>query len=197
MTLSGAPGPDELPTTLQLKRATALAMAVAGVILVAAVLPAEYGLDPTGVGRILGLTDMGRMKRGQAETVVMDTMAPVQISESAAPASSAEPMRQEITLSLKPNGGTEVKAVMMRGQEFEYVWSTSGPKVMFELHGERTGAAPNVYTSYEKGVSAGGEGKLRAPFDGTHGWYWKNLSKEDVTITVRATGAYQKFSQLH
>ena len=36
-------------------RATLLAMIIAGVLLVTIVLPAEYGLDPTGIGRALGL----------------------------------------------------------------------------------------------------------------------------------------------
>jgi hypothetical protein len=36
--------------------ATAIAVAGAAVVLVTIVLPAEYGLDATGVGRVLGLT---------------------------------------------------------------------------------------------------------------------------------------------
>ena len=44
-----------LPTTGRLLRATALSFLVAGILLVTIVLPAEYGVDPTGIGRMLGL----------------------------------------------------------------------------------------------------------------------------------------------
>jgi hypothetical protein len=43
-------------------RSTAIAAVIASAILVTIVLPAEYGIDPTGVGRILGLTQMGEIK---------------------------------------------------------------------------------------------------------------------------------------
>ena len=39
-------------------KATALALTAAGAILVVAVLPAEYGKDLTGLGQVLGLTDL-------------------------------------------------------------------------------------------------------------------------------------------
>ena len=35
-----------------------MALAVAAVVLLVAVLPAEYGIDPTGIGRALGLTEL-------------------------------------------------------------------------------------------------------------------------------------------
>lgn len=44
-----------LPTPARLVRATVLSMLVAAVILVTTVLPAEYGIDPTGIGARLGL----------------------------------------------------------------------------------------------------------------------------------------------
>src|SRR3546814_15274486 len=45
-----------ISSTGRLLKATSLAVAVATVILVTAVLPAEYGLDRTGIGNQLGLT---------------------------------------------------------------------------------------------------------------------------------------------
>jgi len=46
---------NQLPTSSRLLQATAAAAIAASVILVAAVLPAEYGIDPTGLGGRLGL----------------------------------------------------------------------------------------------------------------------------------------------
>ena len=43
--------------------AAGAALLVAGVILVIAVLPAEYGVDPLGIGASLGLTAMGDIRQ--------------------------------------------------------------------------------------------------------------------------------------
>lgn len=52
----------ELPTSRQLLRSTVIAVGVAAALLVTVVMPSEYAIDPTGVGRVLGLTQMGEMK---------------------------------------------------------------------------------------------------------------------------------------
>src|SRR5215212_11845278 len=70
-----APRIGELPDSKVLNRATAIAVAVAGLLLVTAVLPAEYGVDPTGVGRLLNLTEMGRLKRAAAESAAAASAA--------------------------------------------------------------------------------------------------------------------------
>lgn len=57
---SQAPAPEDLPSSGQLLRSTVVAAAAA--ILVTVVLPSEYGIDPTGVGSALGLTEMGEIK---------------------------------------------------------------------------------------------------------------------------------------
>ena len=49
----------ELPSTAQLLRSTFIALFAAVAILVTVVLPAEYGIDPTGTGRALGFTQLG------------------------------------------------------------------------------------------------------------------------------------------
>ena len=51
-----------LPTTGRLLKSTLVAAAIAGALLVTAVLPAEYGIDPTGIGRALGLTALADRK---------------------------------------------------------------------------------------------------------------------------------------
>lgn len=201
--MTNYPGPsaDELPTSQQLIRATALAAVVASAILVAAVLPAEYGIDPTGAGRALGLTAMGELKQEGAgpaaaeEARAASTANPLPEPAAGEPANPTAAITKEVRLTLAPNEGTEVKATMRAGDAFEYAWSTDGPEVRFELHGEEAGAPGDEFTSYEKGSAASGEGKFQAPFDGTHGWYWRNRSGAAVTITVRATGMFSAFAQ--
>ena len=70
------PPPDALaPTSRQLIRSTAIAFVVAALLLVTCVLPAEYGVDPTGIGRLLGLTQMGEVKMALAEEAANNAAA--------------------------------------------------------------------------------------------------------------------------
>ena len=202
---SQMPSLDDLPTSRQLLRSTALAAVAAAGLLVAVILPAEYGIDPIGTGAVLGLTPMGELKRDQAAAAASDALAPsdgtgdLTLDEApAAPAAAAIAGAQqgEVTLTLAPDEGTEVKATMTAGSELRYEWRTDGAVVNFELHGEESGAAASEYTSYEKGKSAARAGTFRAPFDGTHGWFWRNRSGQPVEIIVKANGAFQKFEQV-
>ena len=194
-----APTPGVLPTRKQLNRATLIAAGIASALLVTTVLPAEYGYDPTGIGGLLGLTPMGEMKREQAAGAGADEAPTEDIVMEAAPPPSAPiagAQQGEVSLTLAPNEGSEVKATMRAGAELQYEWSTGGPQVNFELHGEEAGAASSDFTSYEKGTSAGQSGTFRAPFDGTHGWYWRNRTGAPLTIRVRASGNFEKFERL-
>lgn len=62
----------ELPSTGKLLRSTLLAAVIAIALLITVVLPAEYAIDPTGAGRLLGLTEMGEIKTQLAEEAELD-----------------------------------------------------------------------------------------------------------------------------
>jgi hypothetical protein len=71
-----APSPiTEGPSLASLRRASLVAVVVAAVLVVTAVLPAEYGVDPTGVGRRIGLTQMGRLKQELTKEAIEDARA--------------------------------------------------------------------------------------------------------------------------
>ena len=53
---------SELPSTSKLIKSTILAAVAAGVLLVTVVMPAEYGIDPTGIGNAIGLKKWGILK---------------------------------------------------------------------------------------------------------------------------------------
>jgi hypothetical protein len=202
-----APAIDELPSKAKLNRATLVAAAVAAVLLVTTILPAEYGVDPTGIGRVLGLTPMGEMKRDAAAAPEAEAAPPAESAEtdngdilldeeSTTPAAATGGSVGRVQLTLAPGQGEEVKATMNAGDELIYDWSTGGPVIRFELHGEPVPAKGDEFTSFEKGSSAGAKGKFRAPFNGTHGWYWRNNTKAPVTVTVSATGTFSKFAKV-
>ncbi|WP_188237025.1 transmembrane anchor protein [Sphingopyxis sp. LK2115] len=194
---SQRPKLEELPTTGQLLRATALAIAAAGAILVTVVLPSEYAIDPTGIGRQLGLTQMGEIKAQLAEEAAQDAAAeaagaaPAAVAtETAAAPKAAEAGQRTDTmkLTLAPGQGAEIKATMTNGAKLSFDWSVEGGRVNFDTHGD----APGVdYHGYGKGKETAGEkGELVAAFDGKHGWFWRNRSGAPVTITLRTQGAY-------
>ena len=59
---SEIPSRADLPSNKQLVRSTLIALVAAVAVLITVVLPAEYAIDPTGAGRLLGLTEMGEIK---------------------------------------------------------------------------------------------------------------------------------------
>ena len=66
---SNMPVNNKLPSTAKLVKSTVIAVVVALVLLVTVVMPSEYGIDPTGAGRALGLIEMGEIKSSlHAET---------------------------------------------------------------------------------------------------------------------------------
>ena len=88
----------------ELLRGTLVAAAVAAIVLTFAVLPAEYGIDPTGAGRALGLTKLHQ----PAASAPPSSGAPVK-ADAAAPAPvtagssvSAPGEARALTISSKP-----------------------------------------------------------------------------------------------
>lgn len=68
-----------------LARSTLLAAVIGGGILVVAWLPAEYGLDPTGAGRLLGLTEMGEIKQQLVQEADAEAQQTIESLETLAP----------------------------------------------------------------------------------------------------------------
>ncbi len=181
----------------ELALGTLVAAAIAGVILTVAVLPAEYGIDPTGVGKALGLTALhntsgteakDRAKDLAAAPVALPTPAPATITSK-----QVTPYRVDTQkITLQPGEGLEYKTRLQKGAALIYSWKTlHGEKIHHEFHGEPLNAKPDVFESYinEKRVSES-SGSLIAPFAGTHGWYWENKNTTPVTLTLNASGFY-------
>lgn len=201
---SEKPSKEELPSTKRLLRSTLIAFASAIVILFTVILPSEYGIDPTRIGAVLGLTEMGEIKQQLAEELEADLQSEArnrgpsnwfaQLGTWLMPTAHAaeHSWRDEVSFSLEPGEGIEWKLVMAQGDVAIYRWQTDGGRVNFDLHGNGSGQS----ITYEKGRgSRGEEGTLEAPFSGDHGWFWRNRDKRVVTVTLQLRGAYQKLKQ--
>lgn len=174
-----------LPPRKQLLFGTGIALFLASLILVLVVLPAEFGIDPTGAGRLFGLAEMSQ-ESGDVSAQLMNEHERKYLSG-------------RVVIAIKPGEGLEYKATLAAGEPLLYSWMVSGGPVYFEFHGEPTeGEWPkDYYRSYQiKEKSTGEHGSFVAPFTGRHGWYWKNLSTEPATITLEASGYYTKLERL-
>jgi hypothetical protein len=208
------PSRAELPSSAQLLRSTILATGVAAALLVTVVLPSEYAIDPTGVGRALGLTEMGEIKTQLAEESEADRAKDQANQAPAAPATPATPApgqrssllgsifaqlvigsaqaqtaakSEKISLTLTPGEGAEVKMDMRKGAKVAYSWKVDGGMVNHETHGDGSGNQ----ISYSKGRGVpGDEGELTAAFDGNHGWFWRNRGSDPVTVNLTASGDF-------
>lgn len=191
-----------LPTSKALLKASAVALAVAVLTLIFAILPAEYGVDPTGVGARMGLTAMSNSDpAAAADQELGELIEPaIQAEGAIAPISPLDAVwksesayrTDEMSLTLQPNEGAEIKALMQVGERMMFTWEADGG-VNFDMHGEALNAGKDEFTSYWKGRDeTSGHGAFQAPFAGTHGWYWRNRGTAPVTVRVKTSGYYEK-----
>ena len=205
------------PSITKILAATVCALVAAGLILITFVLPAEYGIDPLGSGRALGLTAMADV----SEQPQMPAAAPQPDPAAAQEAATIVPVWEQSPrgvapkvkgaflpqpapfqidsreMVLAPKEGMEIKYNMKKGAGLIYSWTASGT-LTFEFHG-----APNVkpagkegtdyFESYELDDAVGKNemhGTLVAPTTGIHGWYWENKTAEPVTLKLVSAGFY-------
>ena len=191
------PSLDELPSLARLRRYTLVAVIGAVLILVAVVLPAEYGIDPTGAGRMLGLTEMGEIKQELHEEAEQDQqqhgdnqsydLIDGLFGVFVGTAYAQETWKDTLTFTLAPGDYTETKFVMNENDQAQFEWTSTGGRVNFDLHAHGSGQSK----TYEKGRGATeGKGSFVAPFKGEHGWFWRNRDKTAVTITLQINGDY-------
>tara|TARA_B100001989_G_scaffold157610_1_gene112837 strand:- start:986 stop:1597 length:612 start_codon:yes stop_codon:yes gene_type:complete len=194
---SNIPSDTEVPSTAKLIKSTIFAAVTAGVLLVTVVMPAEYGIDPTGIGNTLGLKRMGEIKTSLAEEAAQDAKMDKQesvetvqkIVETPTDTQGVSARSDEFEINLAPDQSTEIKVTMKEAGKVNYSWDANGSDIFFDVHGDSKSLKIN-YHKYYKGTADKKDGTLEAAFDGSHGWYFKNRNKEPVTIVLKVDGAY-------
>lgn len=219
-----APASSELPSAAKLLRSTLIAAGVAAVLLITVVMPAEYGVDPTRVGRLLGLTQMGEIKMSLArEAAAADTAAsrPSTVPTSGAAVTTAAeterlqaPSAPVSANAVRPDSSavadifvnsheTAVRLAPNEGKEIKLVMRKNAQTAYswFTDRGvvnyDTHADAPGIsYHGYAKGsAKPSDEGVLVAAFDGEHGWFWRNRGREALTVTLRTRGDYQQLKR--
>ncbi|RKZ11846.1 transmembrane anchor protein [bacterium] len=195
------PRPDELPSSAQLLRSTLIALVLSSCLLILVILPAEYAIDPTGVGELLGLKQMGEIKTQLAEESrdpATESQLQPRVASSHETPSPIKPeptadvegdiaWTDETRITIAPDEAAELKLIMAAHSRAEFEWTASGGALNYNLHGDGGGQS----AEYGKGrAAAGGEGEIIAAFDGYHGCFWRNRSGAPVELTFRARGEY-------
>lgn len=194
------------PSTGRLLRSIATAVVGAALVLLFVVLPAEYHIDPTGVGRALGLTalhqnntrtlqikDVSGGNERYREIKIPEAGQPIPLPNPAVfQAKTAAAQSRSLSIKLAPGEETEVKAVLDEGQVILFSWKAANGEVYTDFHGHEPSAGQDAFVRYEEQQSGtAGQGSLVAPFAGEHGWYWVNVSVQPVTITLNISGYYK------
>ena len=197
-----APAP---PSRKKLLLGTGAAVAIAAVGLVVFVLPAEYGIDPTGAGAALGLTQLSEggteniyLKRGQARTNVLfpleasgeqdrivlnDLFAEKGVTLPA----GAQLQSDRFQIELLPYEGIELKYVLDTGAPMWFSWYADGP-VNVDMHSHPFAGGTEATESFVIADLRNQSAVYVAPFKGIHGWYWQNRTMQPVKLTLDAVG---------
>lgn len=159
-----------------LVKASVSATIVAAIALVTLILPAEYNIDPTGVGQKLGLTEIALASETEAQPT------------AAGQKGTAE--YQTIEVIVPAGRGVEYKFAMPQYAKMTYEWISDGEPLYFDLHGEPEGDTTGYFESYTIATNNEVKGSFTAPFAGSHGWYWKNKTDKPIAVQLMVKGEY-------
>jgi len=160
-------------------KAAFIAIVLAVVILITVVLPAEYRIDPTGLGEKMGLTVLAAPVEETAKTPIVSCDEKPTIQKGS------------IEIVVPANSGLEYKLHMAKGAELTYSWHTNGPALFFDFHGEPQGDKTGYFKSFKENTLSTDSGVQKIPLTGSHGWYWKNETDSAVTVFLDMDGEYQ------
>ena len=185
------------------------------IVVVMFILPAEYGVDPTGVGNKLGL-----IKLDDNESDFSDQMSQGIIIEGEYPAipeefDSWEPdilgapfsktqlnpfSSDKVIIKLDSGEQLEYKALMQQGDVLIYSWSVNKGIVYTDFHADPeqdVDLYPDDYfIRYRESETTNSAGSIVAPFGGNHGWYWLNIEEHPIEITLSVAGFYSELVEL-
>ena len=174
---------------------TAGGLLVATVAVFGAILPAEFNMDPLGIGKATGLNRL---------------WAPPEVAFDASKAGTG-PLAREYEMPFRTDtieiplrdgddrtrgNELEYKVRMKKDATLIYEWSVADianpEEFYYDFHGHTTveGQEMTVAT-YKQATGTSAQGALTAPFEGVHGWFLQNQSAKAVVVKVKLSGFYE------
>jgi hypothetical protein len=180
-TTEGQSGDEQVSqSTATLLRASVFAVVLALIVLIGAILPAEYGIDLTGIGKAAGLLSLANV----SENANVEKSVSIEKQDTGL-------QDDRIDITVPAGGGLEYKLYMAKGETMRYAWSSDEGELFFDFHGEPEGDASGYFESYTVSTADKVSGSFTASFNGSHGWYWENSSYAPLVITLRTEGKYK------
>lgn len=163
-----------VPSRRKLVASWGVMVSVGVFLMVGVILPAEFNLDPLGIGGALGIKGISSMQ---------STMSHSHDDYSA--------LRNfNKTFELRPFESLEIKFELLESETMQYSWSSDSEEVLYELHSEPHDAEPGYADSYERDRTRFNSGIYVAEYDGIHGWFWENRASVATTISLHVSGFY-------
>lgn len=168
---------------------------VGTLIVLGAIMPAEYNMDPLGVGRLSGVS---RLWAPEEKTIDAQS-GTVPLARDYDMPLRSDVIEIPLTDFLGGAKGSELeyKVRMKEGAtlvfEWEAVGATNANDVHFDFHGHTTpvGNEEMTVATYQQDYGLSRKGALTAPFDGIQGWQFSNSGEKPVVIRVKVHGFYE------
>ena len=172
------------PSRKKLLIGSAAVVVVAAVALVVFILPAEYGIDPTGAGKALGLTKLSEPGLSEEQIRGNKRTGVLTLSDTSMPATGLADRWQ---MTLGPYEAIELKYTLDKGAPVEFSWQGTG-ELYYDMHSHPFEGGDALTETYSLGNANAMRGRYVAAFAGLHGWYWQNRTMSPITLTVEAAG---------
>ncbi len=198
--------------TKRIIKALVLALFIGAAVLVIAVLPAEYGIDPIGSGKILGFSKLFQPNEAGGGNVITESpqqsikllklkdagsgpgvKKPIEASNPP-PGTQYENREDSVTITIPGGKGLEYKVLLLKHGTMKYEWTIDKGIMFFDFHGEVKEQSPPedvFYESYTVAYANNMIGTFLSPFEGRHGWYFENSGEVDRKVSIRLKGEYR------
>ena len=164
------PDTTHTPSARNILIATGIAFVVGMLVLLTAILPAEFGSDPLGTGRLLGLTALSADENPFEEQL--------QIHRT-----------DYVEFELGPFQSVEYKYTLDLDAPMVFSW-VADDELYYDMHAEPAGLGEEYAESFEQGDADRRMGSFHAPFAGIHGWFWENRGSRTITVRLYTAGFY-------
>jgi hypothetical protein len=172
------------------------ALVAAVLIVCGAIMPAEFDLDPLGLGKLTGIVRLW----APGETRIGGKSGSVPRAREYPQGFRVDTVEIPLTGFLGGRFGSELeyKVRMKKDATLIYQWEVVGPKdardFHYDFHGHTTpkpGGESMTVATYKQAYGLRQQGALTAPFDGIQGWQFSNSSDNPVVVRLKLAGFYE------